>query len=423
MAWLATLRTLTVFAAALALALATVPALAQPPGGTHHHVAAGDDIQDAVDGAEPGDTIHLHAGVHEQAVWVDTPDLTIEGDGAGVTVLDGSDVHGYDRPHEHGTVPNPTHSHGGVDGIHVVADGVTVRNMTVRDFGNDGVEWNGVTGFYAHDVHVVANGLYGLNAFGSEIGGFFDSYGTEHADSAFYVGEIVSCQCVLDNVTAEGNLIGYSGSNAGGVTIRDSTFRDNAAGIVPNVLVNDHHHLPQVHLFVHDNVIVDNNNETASHKWHFSGTHVPWGLGVVVAGGSANLVTDNYIADHGRAGVSVGWLFTEPSLNRIVDNRMDNPDTDEYPEAVDILWDGGGANNCFEDNTRPDGSPATFDGGTLWNTLGRPDCSTDYATPPAPTQLGRQLFLQLFSCEPDQAQTLAGDGECHQHLGLPTGGY
>lgn len=416
-------RTLTAVAAALALALATVPSPAQSVDSTpHHHVTSGESIQDAVDAAAPGDTVHIHAGVYEQAVWVNTTDLTIEGDGRGVTVLNGSDVHGYDRPHEHSTVPDPTHGHGGVDGFHVVADGVTVKNMSIRSFGSDGVEWNDVTGFYGRNLYLRSNALYGLNAYESEIGGFYNSYGTEHADSAFYVGEITSCQCVVQNVTAEGNLIGYSGTASSGVTIRDSTFRDNAAAIVPNVLVGTHHNEPQVHLFVHDNVIVDNNNKSASHKWHFDGTHVPWGLGVVIAGGSANLVTDNYIAGHGRAGVSVSWLFTEPSLNRIVDNTMDNPATDPYPKAVDILWDGGGANNCFEGNTRPDGSQATFDGGTLWNALGRPDCSTNYATPPSPSQLGRQVFLQLMSCEPGQFG-LASE-ECHVEgaPGLP-GGY
>lgn len=367
---------------ALALTLMLVLTVLPPvgAGSTTHTVAPGEDIQAVVDAASPGDTVLLAPGVFHQSVKVHVEDLTLAGSGPGVSVLDGT--RGNDTIDE--------------NGISVTADGVTVRNLTVQEFGGNGVVFYDQTGFYVENVAAHRNSPYGIYAFESRIGHFRDSVATGHADSGFYVGNVRSCQCVIEGVLAEGNLIGYSGTAASQVTIRDSVFRDNAAGVVPNVLPTEPN--PQLYLYVHDNRIVDNNNETASEMWHFGGiAHVPAGLGVVIAGGSANLVTDNVITGHHLAGVAVTWLFTEPSLNEVVDNDLDNPATPDHPRARDIVWDGGGVNNCFEANGDP-----TFDAGVVWNTLGTlPDCQTPNAAPPDPGQLARTLSLVLMGCEPD----------------------
>lgn len=368
------LRALTAAALAVAMVAAVVPAVSAD--GTVHHVEPGESIQDAVDAAKPGDTIRLSAGTFHQKVVVpeDTEDLVIEGAGQGETILDGNGGNGT--------------------GIAIYADGVSVRDLTVRAFSGDGVLWYDVTGFYADRVSVVDNGAYGLYALKSRVGWFRDSFGTGQGDSAFYIGETLDCQCVLERLVARGNLIGYSGTAANMVTIRDSLFEDNAAGIVPNVLPTEN--APQTHTFMVDNVVRDNENRTMSERHHFVDRfHVPHGLGIVVAGGSANLVQDNVVTGHSKAGVAMTWLFTEPSLNEVRDNLVRN-------DGPDILWDGGGANNCFEGNHRPDGSPATFDAGLVWNTAGTlPDCDTPNAGPPDPGQLGRLVSLVVFGCEPE----------------------
>jgi parallel beta-helix repeat protein len=369
-------------------------------------------IQAAVDAAEPGDTVSIQAGTYAEAVDVTTSDLTLEGAGENVTVLEGEGI--------------------ADNGIEIRADGVTVRQLTVQHFGGNGVYYDGVVGFYVEDVAAIANGPYGIYAIRSEVGWIQDSYATEHRDSGFYIGETLACECVLENLVAEGNLIGYSGTAASHVTIRDSVWRDNAAGIVPNVLPQEP--LPQTNLAVVDNVVEDNNNATASQQWHFSGfVHVPPGLGVVIAGGSNNLVTENTITGHDRAGVAMSFLFAEPSLNRVVDNTLANAGDDDQadrlvttPEApdlepveddpVDILWDGGGANNCFEANERPDGSAVTWDAGAVWNAAGTlPDCDTPNAGAPAPAPIARQASLLGFHCEPADEHVFEPD-RCHQEL-------
>jgi parallel beta-helix repeat protein len=343
-------------------------------------------IQDAVDDADPGDTVRVTPGTYEEAVEVNIEDLTIDGAGQGATVLDGDGIQ--------------------KNGIDIGADGVTVQDLTVKNFGGNGVKYTGVVGFYVYDVSAIDNGPYGIYAIRSEVGEVADSYASGHGDSGFYIGEVASCECVLTDLVAEENLIGYSGTGAGHVTIKDSVWRNNAAGIVPNVLPQEPQ--PQTRLVVVNNEIVDNNNQQLSERYQFSGgVYVPHGLGVVIAGGADNLVTENTITGHERAGLAMVFLFTEPSLNRIVDNTFDNgaPGNSAGPadlfhtEAVDVLWDGGGVDNCFADNSRTDGADITYDAGAVWNAAGLPGCDTPSAGAPAPNAMARELSLLLYGCE------------------------
>ena len=54
-------------------------------------------------------------------------------------------------------------------------------------------------------------------------------------DAGFYIGQCYPCDAVIDDVVSEKNGLGYSGTNSGGdLTIVNSVFRNNRAGIVPN---------------------------------------------------------------------------------------------------------------------------------------------------------------------------------------------
>ncbi|HVD88057.1 MAG TPA: hypothetical protein VNB91_04045, partial [Jatrophihabitantaceae bacterium] len=78
---------------------------------------------------------------------------------------------------------------------------------------------------------------YGIYAFDSADGLFEHSYASGSPDSGFYIGQCRPCDAVIDQVVAERNALGYSGTNAGGnLQIVRSVWRDNWAGIVPNTL-------------------------------------------------------------------------------------------------------------------------------------------------------------------------------------------
>lgn len=279
------------------------------------------------------------------------------------------------------------------DGISVTTDNVTVRDLEVRQFAGNGVYYSDVRGFHVARVDAVDNGAYGIYAIRSNYGAFVDSYAEGHYDSGFYLGQVQNCQCVMRNVTAVENLIGYSGTGASFITIKHSTFRDNAAGVVPNVLPQEPK--VQTNLRVVDNWIVNNNNRTAFRNWHFAGSlHAPVGTGVVIGGGSFNTIAHNHLENHSYAAVAITYMFTEPNSNAVVDNHFEAND-------LEVWWDGGGAYNCFARNTVDDeDGDLEYDAGAYWNTRGSlPGCAVQTnAGAPDPKQLAEIGSIVVFGC-------------------------
>jgi len=239
-------------------------------------------IQEAVDRAEPGGMVLVSPGVYRESVTVTVPYLTIRGLDRNGTILDG----GFEL----------------ANGIQVIeADGVVVENLTTRDYVLNGVYWSGVFGYRASYVTAHNNGDYGIYAFASRYGRIEHSYASGSPDSGFYIGGCYPCDAVIDDVLAEHNLLGYSGTNAGGnLAIVNSEWRDNAAGIVPNTLDSEPA-TPQRDTLIAGNYVHDNAYENAPMK---STEWAPaFGNGIIVSGGLDNLVTGNLVEDHPTYGI------------------------------------------------------------------------------------------------------------------------
>jgi plastocyanin len=240
-------------------------------------------IQGAVNEAQPGDMVLISPGTYHEAVQVLTPYLTIRGTDRNTVILDGGL-----------TMAN---------GIHVIdADGVAVENLTVAHYALNGVYWTGVNGYLASYVTAYANGDYGIYAFDSVWGRFEHSYASGSPDSGFYIGQCYPCHAVIDDVTAVGSALGYSGTNAGGdLWIVNSEWRDNMAGIVPNTLDSEKL-APQRELMIAGNWVHDNNNAQAP------ADRLQWpsfGVGILVAGGRGNEVTGNLVEDQATFGIAL----------------------------------------------------------------------------------------------------------------------
>ncbi|MFW6449261.1 MAG: right-handed parallel beta-helix repeat-containing protein [Halobacteriota archaeon] len=303
---------------------------------------AHDTIQAAVDAAESETLVLVSPGVYEESVTVhDTPRLTIRGADRDGVIVDA----GFE----------------GRPGITATADDVVVENLTVTG-GSYGVYWSGVEGYRAS--HVVAynnsapgiNG-YGIYAFNSEHGRFEHCYASGSDDAGFYIGESQPAHAVITDCLAEGNAMGFSGTNAGGdFVIKDSVWRDNVVGIVPNTL-DSQAGAPQGHVAggvrIEGNEVHSNNDLTAPNSdW----AHPIHGCGVAIAGGTRNDVVDNVVRNQANYGIAVTPIldddFYRPDGNAVERNDVSGSG------RVDLALAAPAGDNAFADNDFGSARPA-----------------------------------------------------------------
>jgi plastocyanin len=317
------------------------PGREQPPslpGATIRVPRDAPTIQAAVDRAEPGGLVLIAPGVYEEAVLVTTPFLTIRGVDRNRTILDG----GFARD----------------TGIQIVdADGVTVENLTVRDYVLNGIYWSGVYGYRASYVTASNDGGYGIFAYDSRFGQFDHSYASGHPDSGFYIGQCHPCDAVITDVLAENNALGFSGTNAGGdLFVVNSEWRDNMGGIVPNTLDSEEGP-PQRGIVIAGNWVHDNDNGDAPAE---PLQYPSFGIGIILNGGRDDLVTQNLVEGHATFGIAV-----LPSPDRHLWLTQGNEIRDNTVRAsgdADLVlgWPAAGS-DCFSGNDFSTSLPAAIE--------------------------------------------------------------
>ena len=118
-------------------------------------------IQDAVDVAQEGDLILINPGVYNESITVTTSYLTLRGTDRNKVIIDGQFM--------------------SENGIQIYeTDGVTVENLSVRNFTLNGVYWNTAKGFKGSYLTVYNNGDYCVYAFNSTDGVFDNIYASGH---------------------------------------------------------------------------------------------------------------------------------------------------------------------------------------------------------------------------------------------------
>ena len=285
-----------------------------------------DTIQAAVDAAEPGDLILVGPGVYEEAVNVETDELTIRGLDRNEVILDG----GFEKD----------------NGIRVVgANGVAIENMTARNYTNNGFFWTGVDGYRGSYLTTYRIGDYGIYAFDSTSGLLEQSYTSGSPDAGVYIGQCYPCDAVIDDVVSEYNGLGYSGTNSGGnLLIVNSTFRNNRAGIVPN---SGSYELcyPERDTTIVGNLVYDNNQaDSPAIEVAFDAQ----GNGILVAGGVGNTIERNRVWNHDLTGIGL-VPFPESDANDVVPPA----ENDDMP--------------CDEARNLPAADPADVPETVLWN--------------------------------------------------------
>jgi hypothetical protein len=299
----------------------------------------------AVAAAHPYDFVLVGPGTYREAVHVTTPHLTIRGVDRNRVIFDGG-----------GSFDSAIW----VDG----ANDVELDNMTAHGYKSNGFWWDKVTGFRGLFLTAYEEGSYGIYAFRSTVGEFGYSYAASSGDSGFYIGACFDCKSVIHDVHSQNNGLGYSGTNSGGVVIKDSEWDNNLIGLIPNTLPteDDGPQGGKVGDTITNNYVHDNNNGSAPSTFSLAGPlKSTLGYGIEIGGGWNNLIIRNRVVNHKHSGIALHWL-QDPTVG----NQVEYNDISRSTEA-DVAWDGIGANNCFQGNT-DGGKPASTDPPTLETT-------------------------------------------------------
>lgn len=308
-------------------------------------VNAGEKIQAAVDQARPGDTVVIMPGTYNEGVVVKRNNITLRGQMDGTTrpTLDGQKQIG--------------------NGVIACGDNFTVENLHVINYQANGVLTNGADGVVLRNIFAEDTGQYGLFPINSKNVLMENDVVTGASDAALYVGQ--SEDVTLRNNEAYGNVTGLELENTSNAIAENNYLHDNTSGLLVFILP-DLVRKETTNNIVRNNKIIGNNRDNFGKPGSIV-AGVPPGIGIVMLGPDTTEVTGNEIRDHRSAGlalVSLRTYFTarntfdvgtEPEGNRIYNNTFVHNAYDPHPDAkkfgfpaVEIIWDGSGSNNTFD---------------------------------------------------------------------------
>lgn len=324
-------------------------------------VLPGHTIQSVVDRARPGDTILIpyRAEPYFERVAIDISDLALEG------------------------VPNAEGQYPLFDGQNQLSEAIIasgnnfkVGYLHIRNFSDNGILVEGVNQATIHDLITENTGTYGV--YPTKSTGVLvervDASGVD--DAAIYAGQ---CQDVIirDSV-AHGSVIGIELENTINGEAYNNHAYDNTLGVLVVVL-------PQLHSkvsrdsHVHDNLIENNNRENFAQPGSAAAL-APRGTGLLLIGADNADVFGNTIRDNSSAGVAlysltVAYAANEidvgpnPENNHIHNNLYTHNGYDPTDEVRalgiptgDILWDGSGWDNRFDEPGATGGFPPLLPG-------------------------------------------------------------
>ncbi|MGQ4405973.1 nitrous oxide reductase family maturation protein NosD [Streptomyces hayashii] len=344
-------------AALLGTGLGAAPTVA---GHTVHLVKPGESIQQAVDAAEPGDTILLSVGVHHESVTLSTPGLTLRGMGRRTVLEPASGA-----TKTAGAAAGTCAADG--NGICVVGtkdhrvEDVTVAALTVSGFTKNGVYATATDHLTVRNVTSVKNGVWGIAQEGSVRGVFRGNTAQDNGDAGLFLANSVKEEqgatdtdgTVVERNRLEGNRIGVTVRRLRNLTVAHNHMTGNCAAVF---VVGDENKPKAGLVTVRDNRIVSNNKSCPK----TARLDALQGSGIVLTGAEDSLITRNVIEDNvGKSPLSGGvvlfksFVGTTSDRNRISDNRLSGNSPADLVDA-----DTAGKGNTFEGNTCRASQPA-----------------------------------------------------------------
>lgn len=317
-------------------------------------VHRGGSIQAAVDAAQPGDIIHIEAGIYKEAILVDKPGIQLIGLAC--------------NPSEKVIIQNPGDEENGIT-VRDNGDGFVLKNVTVEDFEENGVFLIRADHFLLSHVETINNGAYGLFPVFCNNGAIEYCSATGHNDTGIYVGQ--SSNIALQYNVAFGNVNGLEIENCSNVLAIKNHSYDNVSGILivllPGLTVK-----ASSDILITENIIESNNHVNFADPDGGFEALVPSGSGILVVGVDRVEIKRNKISNNTFTGIATvstvilgglggippeAFSDIEPNpdgtniSNNILAHNGSAPPKGLPLPGVDLLWDGSGVNNCWKDNT------------------------------------------------------------------------
>lgn len=322
-------------------------------------VHAGESIQAAVDAAAPGSVIKIESGTYNEAIAVTKAGIQLIG-------VDETSV----------IIQNPGEEENGII-VFDAGDGFVLKNITIKNFEENGVILIRVDNFIISHVTTINNGEYGLFPIRSSHGMIDHCTATGHTDTGIYVGQ--STDVTMEYNTAYANVNGLEVENASNISVTHNQSYDNVCGILVTLL-------PGLDVKTSSNIYIANNHVYKNNRENFADEEeeelesiIPPGLGILVMGADQTTVEHNTVMHNDFAGITVFSSLVlvalggaepddfdiEPNpdgtsvIDNVVQQNGSNPPVLDIPlPGVDLLWDGSGTNNCWSDNKFKTSAPS-----------------------------------------------------------------
>src|SRR5262245_2295205 len=308
-------------------------------------VNPGESIQAALHRAIPGDTIEIRPGAYNETLLVDVDNITIRGlnENGQRATLDGQNRL--------------------TDAVITSSHDFTIENLVIKDYANNGVTVHGGKNATFRDLEVHNSGLYGV--YPVECRGVLIErvLATGIKDAAIYVGQ--SRDIIVRDCEVHSNVTGIEIENSVKALVENNYAHDNTGGILVFLLPNNPSKVGS-DTSVRKNRIINNNHPNFGDPTSIVGRVQP-GTGLLIMAADRTTVTENEIRGNDSFGVAVVGLAIAfpkgktfdvgaiPEGNRIFNNKLS--ENGRNPGGlvkqlgavnVDILWDGSGWDNSFE---------------------------------------------------------------------------
>jgi parallel beta helix pectate lyase-like protein len=347
------MRVKTTLVAAVSAGLMTM-LLSGPAAADVIKVSPGESIQDPINQAQTGDTVKLAPGTYQESVQIKTDGLTLKGSGADETVIE---------PGATPPVDPICSSFFGIGGICVsdttlppdpngqptvnnrVAN-VRIKGLRIQNFQGAGIFFFGTRDQRVSDVVAENNAEYGIAAFNTTRGQYWDNVTNGNREAGIYVGDSENADALVrDNVSNANRGFGIFIRDASHGLVEDNETLDNCIGIL---FLDTPSPDPNGDWIAHDNTANHNNAACSGEEGPSSG------LGIVIDSAHRITLLDNTANGNQPSGPTPGSggivVLTEPvpGFPAATDNVIkDNTAFGNLP--VDLFWDQS-PGNTFDGN-------------------------------------------------------------------------